>query len=75
MKSLKEAFCMSVYGFVHRRKQAACIQKTFEIMTLKRRHFFFPQIIIAVSQLIVDVALSGGSRFQEFIHYQSLCKQ
>ena len=31
----------------------------------KKKHFFFPQIIIAVSQLIVDVALSGGSRFQE----------
>lgn len=27
--------------------------------------YFFPQIIIAVSQLIADVALSGGSRFQE----------
>lgn len=26
---------------------------------------FLPQIIIAVSQLIADVALSGGSRFQE----------
>lgn len=26
---------------------------------------FFLQIIIAVSQLIADVALSGGSRFQE----------
>ena len=34
-------------------------------MTLKKGHFFFSQIIIAVSQLIADVALSGGSRFQE----------
>ena len=32
---------------------------------LKDGVFFFPQIIIAVSQLIADVALSGGSRFQE----------
>jgi hypothetical protein len=31
----------------------------------KSNLYFFPQIIIAVSQLIADVALSGGSRFQE----------
>lgn len=32
---------------------------------LKNNICSFPQIIIAVSQLIADVALSGGSRFQE----------
>lgn len=32
---------------------------------LKNNVCFCPQIIIAVSQLIADVALSGGSRFQE----------
>ena len=31
----------------------------------KNNLYLFPQIIIAVSQLIADVVLSGGSRFQE----------
>lgn len=40
------------------------LKKSFEKKKTNKL-YFFPQIIIAVSQLIADVALSGGSRFQE----------